>query len=155
MGAHGRMDRNSALKSKGLGFDSHCRSCKEVLGKLVITHCLGLSSSFGYLVHRFKVRSIVAGCQRRSLPGEVMGAAGNVIIHMYICSDLKTFTFTFTFSNCIHRQCCYKKVLEEDKSTVSWCVTSNTCENAYHACIFTGLFAPSKSNTSYWLFFSY
>ena len=36
--------------------------CVEVLGKLRIPHCLGPPSRNGYLVHRSKVGSIVAGC---------------------------------------------------------------------------------------------
>ena len=42
MGAYacGQMDRALNLRSEGLGFDSHRWSCVEVLGKLLIPHCL-------------------------------------------------------------------------------------------------------------------
>ena len=49
-------------KSKGLGFDSQCWSCVEVSDKLRIPHFLGPPSCNGYMVHRSKVGSIVAGC---------------------------------------------------------------------------------------------
>ena len=48
MGACGPVDR--VLDSEGLGFDSHCWSCVEVLGKLLISYCLCPPSSDGYLV---------------------------------------------------------------------------------------------------------
>ena len=56
------MDRALDSRSVGLGFDSQCWPWVEVLGKLCIPHCLGPSSRNGYLVHRSKVGSIVAGC---------------------------------------------------------------------------------------------
>ena len=49
-------------RSEGLGFDSQCWPCVEVSSKLRIPHCLGPSSRNGYLVHRSKFGSIVAGC---------------------------------------------------------------------------------------------
>ena len=55
------MDKALDSKSEGLGFDSQCRPCVEVSGKLRIPHCLGPPSRNGYLVHRSKVGSIVAG----------------------------------------------------------------------------------------------
>ena len=58
----GQVDRVLESRSEGLGFDSKCWSCVEVLGKLFIPHCLGSLTCNGYLVHRFKVGSIVAGC---------------------------------------------------------------------------------------------
>ena len=60
--AHGQVDRVLESSSEGLGFASKCWSCVEVLGKLCIPHCLGSLTRDGYLVHRFKVGSIVAGC---------------------------------------------------------------------------------------------
>ena len=39
-------------RSKGLVFDSHCWSCVEVSGKLLIPYCLCPLSSDGYLVER-------------------------------------------------------------------------------------------------------
>ena len=42
--------------------DNNNRSSVEMLGKLRIPHCLGPPSRNGYLVHRSKVGSIVAGC---------------------------------------------------------------------------------------------
>ena len=62
MGACGLVDRALDSRSEGLGFDSQCWPCVEVLGKLRIPHCLGPPSRNGYLVHRSKVGSIVAGC---------------------------------------------------------------------------------------------
>ena len=62
MGACGLVDRALDSRSEGLGFDSHCWPCVEVSGKLCIPHCLGPRSRNGYLVHRCKVGSIVAGC---------------------------------------------------------------------------------------------
>ena len=62
VGACGLVDRALDSRSEGLGFDSQCWSCVEVLGKLCIPHCLGPPSRNGYLVHRSKVGSIVAGC---------------------------------------------------------------------------------------------
>ena len=61
MGSCGQVDR--ALDSRsGLEFDSQCWPCVEVSGKLRIPHCLGPPIRNGYLVHRSKVGSIVAGC---------------------------------------------------------------------------------------------
>ena len=65
----GQVDRALDSRSEGLGFDSQCWPCVEVSGKLRIPHCLGPPSRNGYLVHRSKVGSIVAGCRRRPLPG--------------------------------------------------------------------------------------
>ena len=62
MGACGLVDRALDSRSEGLGFDSQCWPCVEVLGKLRIRHCLVPPSRNGYLVHRSKVGSIVAGC---------------------------------------------------------------------------------------------
>ena len=62
MGACGSVDRALDSKSEGLGFDSQCWPCVEVLGKLCIQHCLGPPSCNGYLVHRSNVESIVPGC---------------------------------------------------------------------------------------------
>ena len=62
MGACELVDRALDSRSEGLGFDSQCWPCVEVLGKLRIPHCLGPPSRNGYLVHRSKVGSIVAGC---------------------------------------------------------------------------------------------
>ena len=59
---HVAMDRALDSKSEGLGFDSQSLPCVEVLGKLRIPHCLSSPSRNGYLVHRSKVGSIVAGC---------------------------------------------------------------------------------------------
>ena len=56
------MDRALDSRSEGLGLDSRCWPCVEVLGKLRIPHCLGPPSRNGYLMHRSKVGSIVAGC---------------------------------------------------------------------------------------------
>ena len=58
----GKVDRMLDSRSEGLGSDSQCWPCVEVLGKLRIPHCLGPTSHNGYLVHRSKVGSIVAGC---------------------------------------------------------------------------------------------
>ena len=44
------MDRVLDSRSEGLGFDSHCCSCVEVLGKLLIPYCLHPSNSDGYKV---------------------------------------------------------------------------------------------------------
>ena len=60
MGAYGLVDRALDSRSEGLGFDSQCWPCAEVLAKLSIPH-LGPPSHNGYLVHRSKVGSIVAG----------------------------------------------------------------------------------------------
>ena len=60
MGTCGPVDR--ALDSRSEGVRSQCWLCIEVLGKLRIPHCLGPPSHNGYLVHRSKVGSIVAGC---------------------------------------------------------------------------------------------
>ena len=50
MGACGQVDRVLDSISEGLGFDSHCWSCVEVSGKLLIPYCLCPPSSNGYLV---------------------------------------------------------------------------------------------------------
>ena len=62
VGACGPADSALDSRSEGLGFDSQCWPCVEVSGKLRIPHCLGPPSRNGYLVHRSKVGSIVAGC---------------------------------------------------------------------------------------------
>ena len=62
MEAYGLVVRALDSRSEGLGFDSQCWPCVEVSGKLCIPHCLGPPSHNGYLVHRSKVGSIVAGC---------------------------------------------------------------------------------------------
>ena len=69
LGTCGQVDRALDSRSEGLGFDSQCWPCVEVSGKLCIPHCLGPPSRNGYLVHKFKVGSIVAGCRRCPLPG--------------------------------------------------------------------------------------
>ena len=61
MGACGLVDRALDSRSEGLGFDSQCWPCVEVSGTLCIPHCLCPPSRNGYLVHRSKVGSIVAG----------------------------------------------------------------------------------------------
>ena len=50
------------LKVRRSGVYSQCWPCVEMPGKLQIPHCLGPPSHNGYLVHRSKVGSIVAGC---------------------------------------------------------------------------------------------
>ena len=62
MGARGPMDKVLGSRSEGLVFDSQCWPCVEVSDKLHIPHCLGPPSHNGYMVHRSKVGSIVAGC---------------------------------------------------------------------------------------------
>ena len=57
-----QVDRTLDSRSEGLGFDSQCWSCVEVVGKLRISCCLGSPPRNGYLVHRSKVESIGAGC---------------------------------------------------------------------------------------------
>ena len=56
------MYRALDLRSEGLGFDSQAWLCAEMWVKLHISHCLGPLSRNGYLVHKSKVGSIVAGC---------------------------------------------------------------------------------------------
>ena len=62
MGACGLVDMALDSRLEGLRFDSQCWPCVEVLGKLRISFCLGPPIRNGYLVHRPKVGSIVAGC---------------------------------------------------------------------------------------------
>ena len=62
MRACGPVDRTLDSRSECLGFDSQCCICVEVLSKLRIPCYLGSPSNNGYLVHRCKVGSIVAGC---------------------------------------------------------------------------------------------
>ena len=52
MGACGQVDRALGSISEGLGFDSHCWSCVEVPGKLLIPYCICPASSDGYLVEQ-------------------------------------------------------------------------------------------------------
>ena len=49
-------------RSEYLGFDSQCWPSVEVSGKLCIPLCPCPPSHNGYLVHRYKVGSIAAGC---------------------------------------------------------------------------------------------
>ena len=79
-----QMDRALGAGSEGLGFDSYCKSCAEVSGKIRIPHCLGPPTHNGYLVHRSKFGSIVAGCYA-PLPGEVKSAE-HVSSHGYLDS---------------------------------------------------------------------
>ena len=62
MWKHGQVNGALDTRSEGLWFDSHCWSCVEVSGKLCTLHCLGSPSHNGYLMHRSKDGSIVAGC---------------------------------------------------------------------------------------------
>ena len=62
VGACGQVDKALDSRSVGLRLDSQCWPCVEVSGKLRIPHCLSPPSRNGYLVHRSKVGSIVAGC---------------------------------------------------------------------------------------------
>ena len=62
VGAYGQVDRVLDLRSEGLGFNSQCWPCVEVPGKLHIPHYIGPPSRNGYLVHKSKAGSIVAGC---------------------------------------------------------------------------------------------
>ena len=50
VGACGQVDRALDLRSEGLAFDSHCWSCVEVSGKLLVPYCLCPPSSNGYQV---------------------------------------------------------------------------------------------------------
>ena len=89
----GQVDRELDSRSEGLGFDSQCWPCVEVLGKLCIQHRLGPPTCNGYLVHRSKVGSIVAGCIGAYL------ARGKVESVEHVSSwslDSKTTTFTFS-----------------------------------------------------------
>ena len=61
-GACDQVDRAFNSRSEGLGHDSQCWTCVEVSGKLHIPHCFCPLGHNGYLVHRYKVGSIVAGC---------------------------------------------------------------------------------------------
>ena len=62
LGACGLVDRALDSRSEGLGFNSQCWPCVEVLDKLRIPLRLGPPSRNGYLMQRFKIGSIVAGC---------------------------------------------------------------------------------------------
>ena len=62
LGACGLVDKAIYSRSEGLGFNSQCWPSVEVSGKLCIPYCLCPPSGIGYLVHRSKVGSIVAGC---------------------------------------------------------------------------------------------
>ena len=62
VGACGKVDGALDSRSEGLGFDSQCWPCVEESGKLRIPHCLSPPRRNGYLVHRSKVGSTVAGC---------------------------------------------------------------------------------------------
>ena len=64
LGACDQVDRAYDSRSEGLGFNSQCWPYVEVSGKLRILHFFGPPSRNGYLVHRSKVGSIVAGCCR-------------------------------------------------------------------------------------------
>ena len=57
MGVCGQVDMVLDSRSKGLGFDSHCWSCLEVLDKLLIPYCLCLPSTDGYLVDENRLLS--------------------------------------------------------------------------------------------------
>ena len=48
----GPVDRVLDSRSEGLGFNSHCWLCVEVLGKLLISYCICPPSSDGYLAER-------------------------------------------------------------------------------------------------------
>ena len=63
-----QVDRALDARSEGLGFDYQCWSREEVLARFHIPHWLGPSSRNGYSVHRSKVGSIDAGCDRSPLP---------------------------------------------------------------------------------------
>ena len=52
IGTCGQVDRALDLRSECLGFDSHCWSCVEVSGKLLIQYCLCQPSSNWYQVER-------------------------------------------------------------------------------------------------------
>ena len=60
MGACGEEGRTLDLRLEDLGFDSHCWSCVEVLGKLLIPYCLCLPSSTEYHVERKLGKLLIA-----------------------------------------------------------------------------------------------
>ena len=64
-----QVDRALNSRSAGLEFDSQCWSCVNVLDKFRTPNYLSPPSCNGYLVHRSKVESIVAGCFRLPVPG--------------------------------------------------------------------------------------
>ena len=74
---------NRALdpRSESLGFDSQRWSCVEVSGKLRTLYCLSPPNRNGYLVHRPKVRSIVASCRMANCQG--VNVNGWLIILIY------------------------------------------------------------------------
>ena len=63
MAACGQVDKALYLRSEGLGYDSHCWSCAEGSGKLLILYCLCLHSSNGYLVET----KTLENCERHEL----------------------------------------------------------------------------------------
>ena len=68
MGVCGQVDGALDSRSEGLGFDSQCWSCVEVLGKL----------RNGYVVHSSKVGLIVAAAVH-PLPWEVIKSEERVV----------------------------------------------------------------------------
>ena len=65
MGECGQVDRVFDSRSQGSGFDSHCWSCVEVSGKLLIPYCLRPCNIDRYLVERKIVKKNVNGISCR------------------------------------------------------------------------------------------
>ena len=103
MGACGPVGRALDSRLEGLRFDSQCSPCVEVSGKLCIPHCLGPPCHNGYLVHRSKVGSVVAGYIGDHL---ARGMVKSVEHALSLSLDFKQLPFTFIFMQdwlqCLH-----------------------------------------------------
>ena len=104
------------FKIRGVGFNSQCWSCVDVLGKLCIPHCLGPPSCNGYLVHRSKVRSTVAGCHRHlpchgkskwsaNYPTKMIRPYNKHLLPLPFDSNTNYYTMTVTLQDTVLQLC--------------------------------------------------
>ena len=99
MAACGLVDRALDSTSESLGFDSQCWPCVVVSGQIRIPQCFSPPSRNGYLVHRSKIGSIVAGCIGCHL---ARGKVKSVQHALSLSLESKTTTVTFTYREMFH-----------------------------------------------------
>ena len=91
-------------------------TCVEVSDKLCIPQCLRPPSHYGYLVHRSKVGSIVAGCIGATLPGERYSLLN---MRMYGCLNYNPTTFIL-LDQVRRRQKYYTPRVRSDLDLSTW-----------------------------------
>ena len=93
------MDRALGSRSEDLGFDSHCWSCVEVTGKLLISCCLCPPNSDGYLVEQIK---LICNVGRNALNFPQKSWTCNKGVFQYQRCTVHSIGFTFRYLDYKH-----------------------------------------------------